>query len=489
MRRPALIAVLVAVLVGGLSSVASTVDAAADVPQIALSHLDGATTPTSFTLAVDVPDATSAKLVVDGAYVGKVDEPPLTFDVSVTPGPHRLKVRSVVDGTETRDEVQFTAAGADSPDASTPGDSSTSSPGASSPGSSSPSGSSSTPGAKSPASNRSRTPSTGPAPVVAAREARRWTASPRSGPRWRPPNRVTSSTSPTASTRSSLDSSLPPRGRRPRRSRCEGSRKAVLRTKNASGDYGLSITGDYWHVEGLTVAHGSKGIVLDGSVGTVLDGVEVFDIGAEGVHFRACSSDGVLRNSYIHDTGIKSPQYGEGVYVGSANSNWSKYQCTDATEGKSTGDNSERVLIEHNVFENITAEGADLKEGTDSGTLRDNEFRHAGISGLNSADSAVDAKGDNWLIEGNTVSDTGASWEHDGATRPSKFNDGFQSHSVYNGYGNHNVFRANRVDGAIPGFGIGLYPKLGNEVTCDNVAPGAAKGLVGDNSKPAACQG
>ena len=165
----------------------------------------------------------------------------------------------------------------------------------------------------------------------------------------------------------------------------------------------------------MTVAHGSKGIVLDGSVGTVLDGVEVFDIGAEGVHFRTCSSDGVLRNSYIHDTGIKSPQYGEGVYVGSANSNWSKYQCTDATEGKSTGDNSERVLIEHNVFENITAEGADLKEGTDSGTLRDNEFRHAGISGLNDADSAVDAKGDNWLIEGNTVSDTGTSWEHDGA--------------------------------------------------------------------------
>ena len=49
--------------------------------------------------------------------------------------------------------------------------------------------------------------------------------------------------------------------------------------------------------------------------------------------------------------------------------------------GSPIGDNSERVLIEHNVFENITAEGADLKEGTDSGTLRDNVFRHAGDLG------------------------------------------------------------------------------------------------------------
>ena len=222
------------------------------------------------------------------------------------------------------------------------------------------------------------------------------------------------------------------------------------------GDYGLSITGDYWRIEGITVAHASKGIVLDGSVGTVLDNVEVFDVGDEGVHFRACSSDGVLRNSYIHDTGRNSAQYGEGVYVGSANSNWSKYECTDAQEGQSQGDNTERVLIEDNVFEDVTAEGADLKEGTDSGTLRRNVFRRVGASGQNSADSAVDAKGNNWLIEANSVSETDAPWDDDGTPAPSEFEDGFQAHSVYDGYGTGNVFRGNSVDGAIPGFGIGF---------------------------------
>jgi hypothetical protein len=268
-----------------------------------------------------------------------------------------------------------------------------------------------------------------------------------------------------------------------------GSRAAVLRTKNASGDYGLHITGDHWRIEGITVAHATKGIVLDGSVGTVIDGVEVYDIGDEAVHFRTCSSDGILRKSHIHDTGRNSAQYGEGVYVGSANSNWDEYQCTDPIEGDEEGDNTERVLVEDNLFEDITAEGADLKEGTDSGIVRRNVFRRAGISGQNSADSAIDAKGNGWVIEDNVVSGTDATWDDDGVAAPSEFADGYQAHSVYDGYGTGNVFRRNRVEGEIPGFGIGLYPEAENVVSCDNAAPGAALGLVGINGKPGECQG
>lgn len=266
-----------------------------------------------------------------------------------------------------------------------------------------------------------------------------------------------------------------------------GSREAMLRTKNNSGDYGLWITGDHWRVEGLTVAHASKGIVLDGSVGTVIDGVQVFDIGDEGVHFRSCSSDGVLQNSFVHQTGRDSPQYGEGAYVGSANSNWDKFACTDAVEGQSPGDNTERVLIQDNLFRDNTAEGVDLKEGTDSGVVRRNVFHRVGSSGGNSADSAVDAKGNNWVIEDNTVSGGLEPWDDDGVITPSEFTDGFQAHAVYEGYGTENVFRRNQVIGRIPGFGVGLYPAGDNVVGCDNLAPAAALGLVGDGSRPADC--
>ena len=235
--------------------------------------------------------------------------------------------------------------------------------------------------------------------------------------------------------------------------------------------YGLYLYGaSYWHITGLAVAEASKGIVVDLSTHITLDSVDVGRVGDEGIHFRHCSADGVLRSSRVHDTGLAKPQYGEGVYVGSANSNWGPYACSDGR------DNSERVLVEGNVFENIPAEGADLKEGTDSGTLRGNTFSNAGFSGANSADSAVDAKGNGWLIEGNTV--RGCS----GACL-----DAFQTHSVYSGYGTANTFRGNVVEGPLPGYGFGLYPAAGNTVTCDNSAPGAALGLLGVNGKPGAC--
>jgi hypothetical protein len=92
------------------------------------------------------------------------------------------------------------------------------------------------------------------------------------------------------------------------------------------------------------------------------------------------------------------------------------------------------------------------------------------------------------VIEDNSVSETDPPWDDTGVARPSQFADGFQAHSVYDGYGSGNVVRRNQVIGAIPGFGVGLYPADGNVVACDNSAPGAALGLVGDSSKPGTCQ-
>jgi hypothetical protein len=471
------------------------IDVASSDPSIVmLSDLDGSTAPTSFTLGVDVVGATSAKLIVDGAYIGEDEELPLRFDVTVAPGTRKVKVRSVVDGVEQRFDATFVAVGpVPAPDeqrAEGPAPTSTVAP------------VSTTSEPPAPTTTGLTVPTTSP-PIVATTTAppAPTPTPPTSGRRELRVDSVEEIRAAVASARPGdvirvadgeytfkprLVASASGTGDAP--ITLVGSRSAVLRTKNASGDYGLHITGDHWRVEGLTVAHASKGIVLDRSIGTVIDGVEVYDIGAEAVHFRTCSSDGVLRNSYIHDTGRTSAQYGEGVYVGSANSNWAQYQCADHVERLPIGDNTERVLIEDNVFEDITAEGADLKEGTDSGTLRRNTFRRAGISGQNSADSAVDAKGNNWIIEDNVVSETDATWDDDGVAAPSEFADGLQSHSVYEGYGTGNVFRRNQVIGAIPGFGVGLYPGMGNVVTCDNVAPGAEQGLVGNKSRPSTCQ-
>jgi len=436
-------------------------------PVILLSELDGASTPASFLLEVDVEGAASAKLVLDGEYVGEeTSTPPRVSLDGLTPGEHRARVRPVVEGAESRVEAEFTVTGGDGGDGDGGSTTTTSTP-------STTGGGSVPPAPELPPSGEVTAVSTPEQLERAMASARPGTIIRLADGEYLFEQRLVAEASGTAEAPITL----------------RGSRAAMIRSRNASGDYGLHITGDHWRVEGLTVAHATKGIVLDGSVGTVIDGVEVYDIGDEAVHFRTCSSDGVLRSSYIHDTGRNSPQYGEGVYVGSANSNWSDHQCTDAREGESEGDNTERVLVEDNVFEDITAEGADLKEGTDSGTLRRNVFRRVGLSGQNSADSAVDAKGNDWVIEDNVVSGTDARWDDDGEMRPSELADGFQTHDVYDGYGRGNVFRGNRVEGEIPGYAIGLYPRHDNVVTCDNSGPGAAQGLVGDNGQPADCRG
>jgi hypothetical protein len=430
-----------------------TVDGhAAAPPVVVLSRLDGASVPPEFVLEVDIDGATSAKLVVDGDYAGEQAGPPVQFVLSLPPGEHRVRARAIVGETEVRVEARFTVEA--------------------------PAAAASVPSASDPFATDAAV-ADGELVVDTVDEIRTALSSAAAGDVIRVADgeylfdeRLVASASGTPEAPITL----------------RGARAATLRTKDVSDDYGLHITGDHWRIEGVTVAYASKGIVLDGSVGTVIDGVEIHAIGDEGVHFRSCSSDGVLRNSHVHDTGRDSPQYGEGVYVGSANSNWSDYECTDEVEGVAEGDNTERVLIENNLFEDITAEGADLKEGTDTGVLRGNVFRRVGASGENSADSAVDAKGNNWIIADNLVSETDAPWSDEGELRPSEFADGFQSHSVYEGYGTGNVFRGNTVEGEIPGFGVGLYPALDNVVTCDNVAPGAGAGLVGDSGRPTTCR-
>ncbi|WP_162060939.1 right-handed parallel beta-helix repeat-containing protein [Undibacterium sp. KW1] len=63
-----------------------------------------------------------------------------------------------------------------------------------------------------------------------------------------------------------------------------------------------------------------KGIILDTSSNNVLQNLTVHDVDDEGIHFRAFSTDNVLKNSHIYNTGKKQAGFGEGVYIGSANS-------------------------------------------------------------------------------------------------------------------------------------------------------------------------
>nr|WP_240529352.1 right-handed parallel beta-helix repeat-containing protein [Streptomyces antioxidans] len=203
--------------------------------------------------------------------------------------------------------------------------------------------------------------------------------------------------------------------------------------------YGLWLNeAPYWRLTGFTVDTASKGIVMDASPHVTIDKVEVRNTGDEGVHFRKGSAEGVIQNSYVHDTGQNQPGYGEGVYIGSAKSNW------DCYAGPTGVDASDTVqVLDNQIGPNVAAEGLDIKEGTKNGVVSGNTFDGVGSQNENSADSAIDAKGDDYRIDGNTV------------TAP--YLDGFQTHTAQKPYGCGNTFADNSFTiEAAGGYGINV---------------------------------
>jgi hypothetical protein len=236
--------------------------------------------------------------------------------------------------------------------------------------------------------------------------------------------------------------------------------------------YGLWLKGaPHWNLTGFTVAGGKKGIVLDASPDVTIDSVTVHNIGYEGVHFRTGSDHGVIRNSNVYDTGTEQPGYGEGVYIGSANSNWACY----ATSGGVDASDFVQVLANH-IGPGVAAESIDVKEGTHDGLISGNVMDGTGQQDQHDADSDIDVKGDHYTISGNTL------------THPVL--DAIQVHNVYASDGCGNTFETNRLSvDAATGYGINVTDKSQcsadpNVVYASNTVTGG-KGLTNVTVTPA----
>ena len=258
-----------------------------------------------------------------------------------------------------------------------------------------------------------------------------------------------------------------------------GPANAVIQNNKSSGkNYGLYLSGvSYWTLDGFTVNNSQKGIVTDQSSHNTLQNLTVHNVEDEAVHFRKFSSDNVIQNSKIYNTGSVQPQYGEGVYLGSAKSNWASI-----TGNANTPDSSDRNQVLNNTIgPNVAAEGIDIKEGSKNGLIKGNTFIATGIQGQNSGDSVIDLKGDNYLVTENTVTNT--------PTSNSNFMiDGFQLHeNSVNGisYGHNNVFSKNTInlnttgpegrsgyialpEGRDQGYGIEVWYRVNGTIICAN---------------------
>ena len=221
---------------------------------------------------------------------------------------------------------------------------------------------------------------------------------------------------------------------------------AVLDGGDRSKGYVLHLDGaQHWVLHGFSVHNGQKGVVADGTTGTTISGLTVYGTGDEAVHLRRNSTDNLVPGNTISDTGSKTPKFGEGVYIGTATSNW----C-DITDCQP--DRSDRNQVRGNAIYATSSEPVDLKEGTTGGILEGNQFDGSTISG---ADSWVDVKGNDWKISGNV-----------GRHAPL---DGFQTHDVEDGWGTRNTFSG--YSGSLDdpkGFLIAMRPVNDNRASCDN---------------------
>ena len=233
-----------------------------------------------------------------------------------------------------------------------------------------------------------------------------------------------------------------------------GTSDAVLDGGDIEGDYAFHLDGaQYWRLVGFTVQNGQKGVVADTTVGSVIQGLTVSGTGDEAIHLRTNSTDNVVLENTVSDTGNRNDKYGEGVYIGSAVSNWCTYTDCDA-------DRSDRNVVKGNTISDTSSESIDVKEGTTGGAIIGNTFDGSGMTG---ADSWVDVKGNNYLIQGNT-----------GVDAPEN---GMQTHQILDGWGDFNVFTGNSLDVGSSDYAIASWPDESNVVTCDNTFSNAAEGL------------
>jgi hypothetical protein len=233
-----------------------------------------------------------------------------------------------------------------------------------------------------------------------------------------------------------------------------GGKGAVLDGGGTDDGYVLHLDrASYWTVQGFTVRNGQKGVMLDETTRSVVQDLAVQSMGDEAIHLRKFSTDNRVLGNTIRGTGLRKAKFGEGVYIGTAESNWCDVSACEP-------DKSDRNQISGNSISDTTAENIDIKEGTSSGFLMDNSFDGSGIT---QADSWVDVKGRGWRIERNT-----------GRNSPL---DGFQTHEIVDGWGTENVFRHNVAEVNGPGLGYSLKPVRENVVDCSNSASQARQGL------------
>lgn len=224
-----------------------------------------------------------------------------------------------------------------------------------------------------------------------------------------------------------------------------GPRSAVL-----TGDLRLSNVSDVT-VQGFSLRGGFQAIFAKNVDRSRFQGLEISNIGQEAIHLLCGSSDNVVRENYIHDTGTGTARWGEGVYVGTDPSNRSMHcgGSTDATE--------RTHLIGNRIGPNVRGEDIDVKPGADGTIIENNVSDGSGkdyIAGY--AESFFVVRADDVTVKNNRASNA-------------------PRHGYWNHSGSRVTYHGNQIDlGGAGGYGFRSDGGSGHVVGCDNTVTGGS---------------
>jgi hypothetical protein len=264
--------------------------------------------------------------------------------------------------------------------------------------------------------------------------------------------------------------------------------KAPSRTNNYVF-YGQRVHG--LKLKNLRMQNADKGAVIDRSDNVKIEGVEIFNTGTEGLHFRDGSDYAEVWNSSIAHTGMERADRGEGLYLCNDRKMWnSYYQPTPKVEDRMQ--NCDFAKIHNNTFgPNIGAEPIDIKEGTVGIRIYDNHFimkmDDAGLLAtdvVNLPKYAIHMKGTEAIVDNNTFDFTGAVSTLQAAISVDQQLDDDPALAYIHGYYNwavnnkvtgnnssHRVFKAASDGGATYGCNSIAGSGLVDEVPSNNTAP------------------
>ena len=166
-------------------------------------------------------------------------------------------------------------------------------------------------------------------------------------------------------------------------------------TGSRDGDI-LLVSGDHWIIKDLEISGNDRGILTHQANYNQFINLTLANFNTEALHLRANSSNNLVQNCTITNTGLEKPDRGEGVYVG-----------TDVSSHGTYPPFCNNNIIEGCTFgPNITAEAVDIKEQTSGTIVRNCVFTAVGMAG-NVNDAFIDLKGSNSFIYENTFNQDG----------------------------------------------------------------------------------